>query len=848
VYTQPLSWTATGLPTDLGLTVGVLNSQIRITGTPTVSGTFTVTIGVEDSRPMRLGGPRTASRGYSLTINPAPVITTRSPLPAGDVGEVYGAILTASGGSGILVWSSTTLPNWLAIGPELHNGLPTGRGVLVGPPTASGTFNFAVTVTDTLGRSHNKNFSLLVRSPVPPPDIITSALRDGDVGELYGAPLSASGGEPILIWTSTTLPIWLTIVPELDDDMDPTGRGVLVGTPIESGTFGFSVTVTDGFGRSDVESFTLMVRPPVPPPDIITSVLPDGGVGELYGVALSASGGKPHLFWSSVTLPLWLAIAPELTPAGTPTGRGLLGGVPPEAGSYDFSITVTDGLFRSDTEDFTLEVRSPLIGLPITATKKIPTGLITVAVNRRLLPAAPLIDWGDGTPPELGLLHCESADGELTCDIMGRHTYQDSGEYDVTISYGIEDYSIVANTMATVSPLGDFVIVSIGDSVASGEGNPVVPTALNTNVFPHPAYWDAADNSHRSRFAGPAQAARAFQELHPELSVTFLHLARTSAKIDRLDDQLEAAKRILGNHRVDALIISGGANNVAGGFGNVVLGCIGPYPTPEEPENVPDPTIDCSAPGFTREGKDISFRQEIRDGIRLLESGLNNPPSPFIANESAYEWLDGRLEEEDSRLNVSNIFLTEYFDPTRDENGMFAASECSGFLMLTSEWEFLHDEMVVGLASAGQNAIEAINAKNRTECGPTWHYVGGIAEAFRTHGYCTEGSGYVVQIEESLLVQQDTAGTAHPNQLGHEIYRDALVEALTTVALHGRPTLCISRTFEPEVTTVTWENGVLESAPTLDGPWQDVMDAESPWELQMDGPLMFYRVRGDGLD
>src|SRR5205807_1065522 len=82
----PFTWQATGLPAGLSI-----NSKGVITGAPTVSGTFNVTVTVTDAT------NSTASRTYSLVINPSPVITTAS-LPAAEQGVAYGATVNVGNG------------------------------------------------------------------------------------------------------------------------------------------------------------------------------------------------------------------------------------------------------------------------------------------------------------------------------------------------------------------------------------------------------------------------------------------------------------------------------------------------------------------------------------------------------------------------------------------------------------------------------------------------------------------------------------------------------------------------------------------------------------------------------
>ena len=80
--------------------------------------------------------------------------------------------------------------------------------------------------------------------------------------------------------------------------------------------------------------------------------------------------------------------------------------------------------------------------------------------------------------------------------------------------------------------LRNWLIVSIGDSYASGEGNPDVPQeydALHLSVKSGPKWVDR--RCHRSGYAGPAQMARTLARTIQD-SVTFLSFACSGATID----------------------------------------------------------------------------------------------------------------------------------------------------------------------------------------------------------------------------------------------------------------------------------------------------------------------------
>ena len=149
----PYSWSASGLPSGLSM-----SSAGVISGTPTASGSFSVTVKVTDS------AQATATQAFTIAVTAALTITTAT-LPDGTVGTAYNQTLAAAGGSGSLAWSISTgaLPG----GITLSSG-----GSLSGTPSAPGTFTFTVGVTGA-GQSASKAFTITVGVPAGPPATIT---------------------------------------------------------------------------------------------------------------------------------------------------------------------------------------------------------------------------------------------------------------------------------------------------------------------------------------------------------------------------------------------------------------------------------------------------------------------------------------------------------------------------------------------------------------------------------------------------------------------------------------------------------------------------------------------------
>jgi hypothetical protein len=113
------------------------------------------------------------------------------------------------------------------------------------------------------------------------------------------------------------------------------------------------------------------------------------------------------------------------------------------------------------------------------------------------------------------------------------------GTYHVTLT--VTDPSNVSTPYPQDVTIKDLLIVSLGDSYASGEGNPDVPETYSTDIFggnPHidtPARWEDR-RCHRSAYAAPAQTALALEGADPHTSVTFLSFACSGATIDTSSD------------------------------------------------------------------------------------------------------------------------------------------------------------------------------------------------------------------------------------------------------------------------------------------------------------------------
>ena len=159
-----------------------------VAGTPTTSGTYAFTVYAKVN-----GDSRSDTKSLQIVVRDPLTITVVAPFESGRaIGEVrvpLESTWTSAGGSGTYTWTLTA--------GSLPSGVMFTGGSLSGTPRAAGTYPFAVSVTDSEGRTTSAAARITVASALT---VTTAVLRPAKVGKVFRAKLTTSAGVKPITW------------------------------------------------------------------------------------------------------------------------------------------------------------------------------------------------------------------------------------------------------------------------------------------------------------------------------------------------------------------------------------------------------------------------------------------------------------------------------------------------------------------------------------------------------------------------------------------------------------------------------------------------------------------------
>lgn len=281
----------------------------------------------------------------------------------------------------------------------------------------------------------------------------------------------------------------------------------------------------------------------------------------------------------------------------------------------------------------------------------------------------------------------------------------------------------------------DVLIVSIGDSYASGEGNPVVPGVFEPQwaYSPDPAMNTENANAHRSTIAAPAQFALQLEQSNPHQSVTFVSVANSGASIPvgvlgpmasigdssyQLPAEISELKQIIGTRHIDVLTLTVGADDI----------------------------------GFTTQAERLIENTyfgypTLKTILKDYNASLNSVPQHFAELAQAIQ-----------TLNLGQVLVTGYPDLTRNQNGNVATIYAGDIPLISkADAQFASQKIIPPLNAAIASAANTYH----------WTLVKGISADFRTHGYPST-TPWIRTFGQSLEMQGNQDGTFHPNAAGHQ--------------------------------------------------------------------------------
>lgn len=354
----------------------------------------------------------------------APMITSE-PETEAVAGATYTYQMTATGNPAPFFRLGEQSPTDMEIDQE--------SGLITWTPLEAGD-HYVLTIAENEAGEDAQEFYITVNATYEPPEIRSTPIATGRVGEVYRYDVQATG-DPLPTYTLITAPAGMSIKET---------SGVITWTPTTTGDFNVTVEATNP-AAAVTQSYILTVEPPFEPP-VITSMPPlQAFVAQPYTYDVEASG-----------IP-----APTFALTSAPEGMiidqasGFIDWTPSVAGNFNITVQVNNSQ-GSFSQQFILNVGQQLAE-PAFSSSPITSGTVNAAYRYDVEAAgnpAPTFSLSDAPPgmtinPTTGLINwTPTTTGNYAVDVKATNSQGEASQA----------YTIVVNKALTAPSISSFPV------------------------------------------------------------------------------------------------------------------------------------------------------------------------------------------------------------------------------------------------------------------------------------------------------------------------------------------------------------------------------------------------------
>ncbi|MHA2494029.1 MAG: PKD domain-containing protein, partial [Candidatus Hodarchaeales archaeon] len=439
------------------------------------NGAYTITVTVTDD-----DGAATADTLMITVLNVAPSVNAGADQTVNE-GELvsldpatFTDVGTADTHTAVIDWGDGTVE----IGAIIEAG---GVGTVSGSHVYAdnGIYIVTVTVTDDDGAATADTLMITVLNVAPFVEAGTDqTVNEGDLVSLDPAAFTDAGtGDThtaVIDWGDGTVEIG--VVTEAD------GYGTVSGSHVyaDNGAYTVTVTVTDDDGAATADTLIITILNVAPSANAgADQTINEGELVSLDPATFTDVGtADTHtavIDWGDGTVEIGAII--EAGGVGTVSGSHAYA----DNGAYTVTVTVIDDDGASSSDTLTLTVLNVAPSVEAGVHQTVNEGELVTLDPATFTDAGTadthtaVIDWGDGTPVEIGVV--AETDGSGT--VSGSHVYADNGAYTVTVTVTDDDGASSSDTLTlTVLNVAPSVEAGVHQTVNEGDSVALDPAAF----------------------------------------------------------------------------------------------------------------------------------------------------------------------------------------------------------------------------------------------------------------------------------------------------------------------------------------------------------------------------------